>query len=58
MGKSINESEYGKAKQQLKACRTTTCPNAGAREDAETSEYCGACKGARRTVKDYERVHR
>lgn len=58
MGKSVEPSEYRKAKQQMVSCRTSTCPNAGAKQGDEASEYCGACKTARRTVREFERARK
>jgi hypothetical protein len=58
MGKSIGKDEYDRAKATMKACRTKTCPNAGAKADDEGAEFCGICKGARKVAKEYERTHK
>lgn len=57
MGKNVDQSEYQKAKHQLKSCKAAKCPNAGAEITDEESEFCGPCKGARRTARDFERAN-
>ncbi len=68
MGKGISKDEYQRAKHQLKPCRVATCPNAARADgtplirspdrDATDATYCGACKTAKRTARDYERANR